>query len=188
MGGSWLGFGQTITNTALFLYEAGLDIRLVRYRLYKTDGGELVLSVAQLLPVPDAEDFMVRPRSSSTTQANSQLAGRRRASAVERLVAHRRLPDGTSLSIVVPDLVDQDREAISVWLAEDETRSRVTWHNDVQTPVEWAVDGQRYPLVALIKKIIFTATGAPPRAQIWAQNWFRDSSNQTLHRIAEPLP
>ncbi|MEU1746614.1 hypothetical protein ACWD8I_03620 [Micromonospora arida] len=50
-----------MTNTALYLYEAGIDIRLVRYQLYRTAGGEKVLSVAQLIPVPDAEDFMVRP-------------------------------------------------------------------------------------------------------------------------------
>jgi hypothetical protein len=54
-------FGPTVTNTALFLYEAGIDIRLIRYQLYETSSGEKILAVAQLLPVPDAEDFMVRP-------------------------------------------------------------------------------------------------------------------------------
>jgi hypothetical protein len=30
-------FGSTVANTAaLFLYEAGIDIRLVRYQLYQT--------------------------------------------------------------------------------------------------------------------------------------------------------
>lgn len=181
-------FGPTITNTALFLYEAGLDIRLVRYQLYETASHERVLSVAQLLPVPDAEEFMVRPRSSAATQAVSRTAGQRRASAVERLVEHRALPDGAALSIVVPDQVGQDRDAISAWLAENPARSRVTWHNDVQAPVEWAVDGQRYRITPLIKHIIFTATGEPHRAEVWAQSWFRDSTGKTLHRIAEPLP
>ena len=181
-------FGPTVTNTALFLYEAGIDIRLVRYQLYETLRGERVLSVAQLLPVPDAEEFMVRPRSSAATQAASRSAGQRRASAVERLVTHEILPDGTPLTIVVPDLVDQDRDAIAAWLAADPARSRVTWHNDVQAPVEWAVDGQRHRITPLIKHIILTATGAPHRADVWGQNWFRDASGQTLHRIAEPLP
>lgn len=43
-------FGPTITNTALFHYEAGIDIRLVRYQLCQTTAGQKVLTVTQLLP------------------------------------------------------------------------------------------------------------------------------------------
>ncbi|MEW2592716.1 endonuclease NucS domain-containing protein [Micromonospora aurantiaca] len=181
-------FGPAVTNTALYLYEAGIDIRLVRYQLYRTVSGEKVLSVAQLLPVPDAEEFMVRPRSSSGTQAASRASGERKAAAVQRLIAHQAIADGTPLMISVPDLVDQDREAIRGWLGEDPDRARVRWHNDVNGPVEWAVDGKRYRLIELIRFIIHAATGQPPRAQLWAQNWYRSEEDQTLHQLAEPLP
>jgi hypothetical protein len=180
-------FGPTVTNTALFLYEAGIDIRLVRYQLYQTAAGERVLSVAQLLPVPDAEDFMIRPRSSSTTQAATRVSGERRAAAVQRLISHEAIPDGTELTIVVPDLVGQDRDTIRAWLNADPDRARVRWHNDVNGPVEWASDGQCYRIIALIRQIIQTATGQPPRAQIWAPNWYRSRDGRSLHQIAEPL-
>src|SRR5262245_41649787 len=39
-------FGPSVTNTALFLFEAGLDIHLRRYQLYETASGERVLSVS----------------------------------------------------------------------------------------------------------------------------------------------
>ncbi|MEU5565489.1 endonuclease NucS domain-containing protein [Micromonospora musae] len=181
-------FGPTVTNTALFLYEAGIDIRLVRYQLYQTAAGEKLLSVAQLLPVPDAEDFMIRPRSSGATQAAARASGERRAAAVQRLISHGAIPDGTELHIVVPDLVDQDRESIRAWLGTDSNRARVQWHNDVNGPVEWAADGQRYRIIALIRHIIETATGQPPRAQLWPPNWYRAPDGRTLHQIAEPLP
>ncbi|HZO67294.1 MAG TPA: hypothetical protein VFB74_20020, partial [Kribbellaceae bacterium] len=42
-------------------------------------GGERVLSVSQLLPVPDAEDFMIKPRSSASTQAEARTRRERRA-------------------------------------------------------------------------------------------------------------
>jgi hypothetical protein len=64
-------FGPIVTNTALFLREVGLDIRLVRYHLFRTAAGELVLSVAQLLPIPELEQFMVRPRSSRPATAST---------------------------------------------------------------------------------------------------------------------
>ncbi|MFG3702851.1 endonuclease NucS domain-containing protein [Micromonospora sp. NPDC047620] len=181
-------FGPTVTNTALFLYEAGIDIRLVRYQLYQTAAGEKVLSVAQLLPVPDAEDFMIRPRSSGATQAATRASGERRAAAVQRLISHGAIPDGTELTIVVPDLVDQDRDSIRAWLGTDPSRAQVQWHNDVNGPVKWAADGQRYRIIALIRHIIETATGQPPRAQLWPPNWYRAPDGRTLHQIAEPLP
>lgn len=181
-------FGPTVTNTALFLYEAGIDIRLVRYQLYRTAGGEHVLSVVQLLPVPDAEDFMIRPKSSSTTQAVTRASGERRAAAVQRLITHHAIADGTELTIIVPDLVDQDRDTIRAWLEEDPRRARGRWRNDVNGPVEWAVDGQHYRIIALLRHIIETATGNPPRAQLWAPTWYRTPDGRTLHRIAEPLP
>jgi hypothetical protein len=89
---------------------------------------------------------------------------------------------------VVPDLVDQDREAIRAWLDKDPSRVRVRWRNDVNGPVEWAVDGQHYRLIQLMRRIIDAATGQPPRAQLWAQNWYRNEVGQTLHQLAEPLP
>jgi hypothetical protein len=181
-------FGPTVTNTALFLYEAGIDIRLVRYQLYPTVGGEQILTVAQLLPVPDAEDFMVRPRSSSGTQAAARASGERRAAAVQRLISHGAIADGTELQIVVPDLVDQDRETIKAWLSADPDRARVRWHNDAAGPVEWAYDGQRYRIIVLIRHIIQTSTGQQPRAQLWPPNWYRNQDGRSLHQIAEPLP
>jgi len=180
-------FGATVTNTALFLYEAGIDIRLVRYQLYQTTTGEKILSITQLLPVPDAEEFMIRPRSSSTTQAATRASGERRAAAVQRLISHQAIPDGTELTIVVPDLVGQDRDTIRAWLNADPDRARVRWHNDANAPVEWASNAQRYRIIVLIRHIIQTATGQPPRAQIWAPNWYRDQDGRTLHQIAEPL-
>ncbi|MER7335223.1 MULTISPECIES: endonuclease NucS domain-containing protein [unclassified Micromonospora] len=181
-------FGPTVTNAALYLYESGIDIRLVRYQLYRTNGGEIVLSVAQLLPVPDAEEYMVRPRSSSGTLVAAQAAKARRASAVERLIAHATIPDGTELTIVVPDQVSQDRETIRTWLASHPDHARVHWYNDISGPAEWAHDGARWRLIRLISYIIETATGQPPKAQVWAQGWFRDQNERTLHQLAEPLP
>ena len=73
------------------------------------------------------------------------------------------------------------------------TRTRTgpgcAWRNDVNGAVEWAVDGQHYRLVQVIRRIIDAATGQPPpRAQLWAQNWYRNEAGQTVHQLAEPLP
>jgi hypothetical protein len=115
-------FGPQVTNTSLFLYENGIDIRLVRVQLYRTGGGELVLTTSQLLPVPTAETFMIRPRSAPPAQAAARDARARRASIPQRLVDHKVFSEGQSLRIVVPVGVGEDRETIDSWLEEEPAR------------------------------------------------------------------
>ena len=64
-------FSPTVTNLALFLYENGIDIRLTRVQPYRTAEGGYVVTVSTILPVPNAEDFMVRPRSGVQTRGSA---------------------------------------------------------------------------------------------------------------------
>lgn len=180
-------FGPVLTNTAMFLIEQGLDLRLVRVQLYRM-GETLALTASQLLPVPDAEDFMVRPRSAGATQRSTRTAATRRASVTARLVAAGVFADGDPLRIVVPAGVGEDRESVEAWLAEDPTRSHVKWRRDPGAPVVWAVDDEAYNVTTLIREIIERATGEPARTQVWGPNWYRTPDDKVLHKIAEPLP
>ena len=103
-------FGQTLTNTALFLFEAGIDIHLRRYQLFETQRGERVLWVSQMLPLPDAEGLMVKPRSSTSTQLEVKVRRERRASIPARLVSTKAIAEGAALTVVVPPGVQEDRE------------------------------------------------------------------------------
>jgi hypothetical protein len=63
-------FGPTVTNLALFLYEN--HIRLKRVQPYRTADGRYIVTCSQILPVPNAEDFMIRPRSGTQTRATNR--------------------------------------------------------------------------------------------------------------------
>ncbi|MDP9070405.1 MAG: hypothetical protein M3N68_03790 [Actinomycetota bacterium] len=67
-------FGPTVTNLALFLYENGIDISLTRVQPYRTADGRHIVTVSRILPVPNAEDFMVRPRSGVHTRGATASA------------------------------------------------------------------------------------------------------------------
>lgn len=180
-------FGPVLTNTAMFLIEQGLDLRLVRVQLYEM-GQQLALTTSQVLPVPDAEEFMVRPRSSAPTQRSAKDAATRRARIVDRIIEAEAIADGAELSLAVPTNVGQDREAIREWLAADTARSKVTWRADPKTPVEWAIDGERWTTTRLVRQIIEAATGEPPQAQVWGPNWIVDHDGLRLDQIANALP
>lgn len=180
-------FGPVMTNTAMFLIEHGLDLRLVRVQLYRMANETLALTASQLLPVPDAEEFMVRPRSAVPTQRAVRAAAVRRASIPERLVAANVLSAGQELRIVVPDGVREDRTGIAAWLGEDPQRAVVRWRQDPQEPVEWAVDGRPWNLTKLLRHIIEESTGTQARTQVWGPNWFQTMDGEALHRLAESL-
>jgi hypothetical protein len=69
-------FGPAVTNLALYLYENGIDIRLSRVQPYQTADGRYIVTVSRILPVPNAEDFMVRPRSGNQARSKSTLSDR----------------------------------------------------------------------------------------------------------------
>jgi hypothetical protein len=180
-------FGLVLTNTAMYLIEQGVDIRLVRIQLYSLADGPLLLTSSQVLPVPDAEDFMVRPRSGSQTQRATRVAAKRRAAIPYRLVAAGVFADGDELTIVVPAGAAVDRDTISDWLAADPDRARVRWRQDPRQPVVWAVDGQPWNLTTLIDHVVAEATGEVAPIKVWGPNWYQDASGRVLHKIAEPL-
>lgn len=60
-------FGTEITTAALWLNEQGLDIRCVRMQPYFIDG-HILFDIQQLIPLPEAEDLMVRRRQKETSQ------------------------------------------------------------------------------------------------------------------------
>ena len=58
-------FGQEITTTVLWLNEQSLDIRCVRMVPYQ-DGDSVYLDVQQIIPIPEASDYMIKTREKET--------------------------------------------------------------------------------------------------------------------------
>lgn len=180
-------FVPQVTNTAMFLFENGIDIRLIQVRLYRIADGQLVLTRSQLLPVPKAETFMMRPRSAAATQAISREGRARRASIPQRIVESNHFKDGDRLHIAVPNRVNQDIAAINLWLDEDPSRREVRWRQDARKPVLWNNDGVPRSTTELITMIIEEATQARPRAEVWGPLWIVDRSGTSLDKLIETL-
>ena len=180
-------FVPQVTNTAMFLFENGIDIRLVQVRLYRIGDGQLVLTRSQLLPVPKAETFMMKPRSGAGTQAAARDGRARRASIPQRLVESGHFKDGDQLGIVVPKNVNQNRDAIELWLSGDASRRQVNWRQDPSKPIIWKIDGVPRSPTELISKIIDLATQLPPRGEVWGPNWIVDQAGVPLYKLVDML-
>jgi hypothetical protein len=163
-----------VTNTALYLLIYDVPLTLLKFELYRTDFGQLLLTTSQLLPVPDTEEVMVRPRSGVATRnaAQRNRKGNRLHSALLR-----RLEDGQPLTVIAPARVTKvDVHAIQAWLQADGQRSRALWlpADDPQHSVEWSYDGGRYSVKGFAQAVVLVlaATGEPD-APAWGYNWLR---------------
>jgi hypothetical protein len=60
-------FSREITTSALWLIERGIDIRCIRLRPF-ADGARLLVDIQQIIPLPEAEDFMISLREKSALE------------------------------------------------------------------------------------------------------------------------
>lgn len=161
-------FTRSTTAAVVWLTEMGLDITLQRVQAYRMGGDDVVITVSQLFPVPDVEEFTVSPmRMESTARRTSST---RSPSTVRRLVQSGALPDGTVLTLVPTTEVNAEtREAIADWISDDPRRGRATWWNDPTKPMEWELDGNRYRPSRIVQQALREATGITrsPRGPAW---------------------
>jgi hypothetical protein len=183
-------YPAAVTNTALYLIEYDLPLTLLQFALYRTAGGELLLTTSQLLPVPNADEMMVRPRSAPATRAAAH-EGREAQTRLDRLLSSPAMPDGQPLTVVVPPQVTNvDLAAVTAWLDRDPVRRRALWRRDPQWPIEWLFNGQRYTMPGFVRALVAAATEREPAGKVWGPNWLsndHDGRNLVWHSDKERL-
>lgn len=192
------GYPSVVTTTAVWLHEVGLDIRLLRYQAYRTrpadtgghgadDGGQVLLSISQLYPPPDVEDFTVAPRRAEARTGSLARQQRRDASRTRRLLEAGVLVDGAELHLRVrgEGLTDEQRARLQAWIDEDPRRGQAAWRDDLRAQLTWALDGTAGTPSGLAQHVVEHAIGARPRLQ--GTLWWQDADGRTLVDLADAL-
>lgn len=152
-------FPPVLTATTVWLTEMGLDVTLVRVQAFRTEH-ETLVTVSQIFPVKDVEEFTVTPRQAEVKAVDEKRERQKDVNTTNRLLAARVLEDGTPL-LLRPEGVNSDiRTQIAAWVEADETRGRAQWSNDPGGgPLIWESDGQRYSPSGLAVSIVQKAGG-----------------------------
>lgn len=150
-------FPKTVTATVVFLHQQlALDVRLFVFQAYRTEGGEVVLTVSQHYPPPDVEEFVLSPEVSEARQARTERQTQQReASTVSRLVGAGVLEPGERLEFRAPSSDVQAQ--VEEWLAAQAGRRFATWEDDARGPLRWEADGQAYTPTGLARLILSDA-------------------------------
>ncbi len=163
-------FPPVVTSTVVWLTEMGLDVTIQRVQAYRVFDDRTVVTVSQLFPVPDVEEFTVSPQRAEIKAVEDRRRRGREQSTVVRLVASRAIPDGTQLVLRPTTEVTADvRAAVENWVKDDPARGRATWHNDRRKPIEWEADGARYRPTEIVRQVLAEAAGVQrsPRGPSW---------------------
>lgn len=143
-----------------------MDIALVQIGAYQCEH-DLVVTVDQVWPLPQVEDFTVSP---TLPAAKASAKKKRKAStAVAALTESGAIVDGTELRIVP---AGAHADAVTAWIAQEPTRGRAIWRTGEKVrALEWMADGEQYSTSGLAERIIFDATGVQSSvngAELWA--------------------
>ena len=163
-------FPPTVTATVVWLTEVGLDITMQKVQAYRVFGDRIVVTVSQLYPVQDVEDFTVSPQRAQAQVTEARRRTTREKSTVHKLVATKLIPDGTMLTLQPNNEVTAEiRDAVDAWVAEDPRRGRARWYNRLRDPLEWEADGQTYRPSPLVAQILAQAADVTrqPRGPAW---------------------
>jgi alkylated DNA nucleotide flippase Atl1 len=197
-------FPPVVTASAVWMSEMGIDITLQRVQAYRVFDTRTIITVSQLYPVPDVEEFTVAPGASASPGRSSQEGRRRRSGgrAITRLVESGEIDDGTQLTFRTELLSPDQTPAMTEWLAEDPRRGSARWKNDKLRPLLWEANGNGYRPTPLVHEM-FRECGYPRRttgAKWWLLPDGRSLSQaagvvarrrfdwDALHRVLASLP
>lgn len=163
-------FPPVVTATVVWLSEMGVDLALQRVQAYRVFDDQTVVTVSQLFPVADVEEFTVSPQRQQLQAVEERRRTTREKSTVLRLVAAGSIPDGTLLTLrPTTEVTPEVRAAIEAWVNQDPRRGRARWYNDRRQPLGWEYDGGRYRPTEIVRRILADAAGVQrsPRGPSW---------------------
>jgi predicted transport protein len=178
-------FPATVTATVVFLHQqCGLDVQLRKFQAYRTSQ-ETLVTVSQLYPPPDVEDFVLSPEVSEQRLERTERQRRQReATTVSRLVEAGALEPGDRLEFRAPNAELQAQ--LEPWLADIPERRWATWQDDTGQPLVWKADEQAYSPTGLAKHIL--EEGADQTGAIQGPLYWIDQEGRSLVEITQTLP
>lgn len=171
-------FSKEITTSVLWLNGFGIDIRCIRAKLHKMDD-QLLVDVEQILPLPEASEYLVRMRQKA--DETEVLNQSRRERTLHVLLASGDLKPGTRLAF------DERRYPVEARIDRRRLRAVIADDPTVRNNVIWEFDGARYSLSALTQKLRAEGLGSLPGGPLNGYyHWCIESNREiSLWELAE---
>ena len=169
-------FPEPVTASVVWLCEQGLDITLIQTAAYQT-ANDLVLTVSQVWPLAEVEDFTIAPRASEMRTASTRNRASRNA--VSMLVELGIPMAGATLTL---NPLGKYAKPVELWTQENPDLLTALWRPDHPVrALEWAEE--RWSASGLAEHIIRLATpGSSPSVN--GALWWVTDDGTTLADLA----
>lgn len=172
-----------MTAAVVWLCNQGLDISLVQIGAYQCEH-DLVITVSQLWPLPELDEFTVSPVAPVAKPAPGGKRKGNPTTAVAALAQSGAITDGTELHLVP---AGGHATAVKAWIAQDPERGHAVWRTGQKIKaLEWAVDSGSYSASGLAEHIVKQATGAD--SSVPGPEWWALDDGTTLAELAGISP
>ena len=178
-------FRPSVTSMVLWLRDYDLDIGCIEISARRFSDGNAVITSRQLLPLPVAEDYLVRRRRRERDEEQREAATRR-PNVVAQLLEADEIDPGTELELELDAFTQEERVLVEQRVKEDPVVGKAEWTGlSPRKAIRWRGDGQEYSASKLAVKILrdqgFDRRSAPgPR-------YWRIPDGRTLLEVADDL-
>ena len=107
-------FSRELTTSVLWLIDKGVDIRCFRVKPYEY-GQELLINIEQVLPLPEAQDYMIGVRKKSKKEKESRERDLTKFDVLVGSERHVGLPKRRAIFTVVKALCDAGHAPEEIW-------------------------------------------------------------------------
>jgi hypothetical protein len=146
-------FGTEITSPVMWMIEEyGMDVTCTRIDAYDLDDGTILVNSQQIIPVPEAEEYMTKRREKQERQETD--SGKR---TIDLLLDRGVLQPGDEITFT-----ERRRPSESEWLIDpdpDFWRVEVTGDTGQSDNIKWLHDDEVYSFSGLTRKILHELIG-----------------------------
>ncbi|WP_336364936.1 endonuclease NucS domain-containing protein [Halalkalicoccus salilacus] len=180
-------FGIEITAPVTWLIEEyGMEIACVRIEAYRDDG-RILLNSQQVIPVPEAEEYMARRRE----KQERQQQGERRRAAIHVLLENGVLVPGDIVAFC-----SGQKPPAEEWQIDPPAefwQARITGQTGRSNNVEWLHTGEEYSFTGVSKEILHRLVDRPYEKALngykyWCHPEFESRTLSDLRNSGESAP
>lgn len=176
-------FGLALTHTVLWLRDHEIDIRCIEVNVFGGDGKPIV-TTNQVVPPPQAEDFMVRKRAREKEEEEIERR-RPRARSVQIIIDHGAVKPGEKLTLNLDAFTAELRPKVERLVAEQPSVAEAEWTGDTMHSLNWKYDDGSYSCNMATNKI--RELIGYPAISLTGPSFWQLSNGETLTSLAERL-
>lgn len=184
-------FGPSVTTLVLWLRDRGIDIGCIEVTAHRQSPSAALLTARQILPLPEAEEYLVRRRRKEASE-QTRRSERRALSSVAILVKSGVLEEDDILELITGAFTGEERPVVEERVNEDPTLGRARWTGlGGNRALRWEHDQREYSPTGLVRRL-HSIVGLPEKPlagpDYWSVQLPGGANRMSMYEASKHLP